>query len=71
MSSSEKSSTSRLCPLTFTSPKLNDALVNAGVREPSAPKNHRPRPSMTKCTATETISSTRTDASASGWYASR
>ncbi len=43
------------------------ASENAGVREPSAPKNTRPRPVSAKCTPTDTISSTSTDASASGW----
>ncbi len=59
--------TKRLCPDTATAPAWKRASVNAGVREPSAPKNTRPNPSMAKCTATETISSTSTDALASGW----
>ena len=66
MSTNEKNTTRALCPLMVMSPSRNDALVNAGVREPSAPKNHRPRPSMAKCTATETIKSTSTEASANG-----
>ena len=49
----------------------HDADENGGVREPSAPKNHRPRPRSAKCTATETIRSTSTEASAIGWYAMR
>ena len=40
---------------------------NGGVRDPSAPKKYRPSPVSAKWTATETISSTSTDASASGW----
>ena len=60
-----------LCALTITSPSWNDSLENGGVREPSAPKNQSPRPVSAKCTATETISSTNTDASASGWYTMR
>ena len=41
-------------------------LEKGGVREPSAPKNQRPRPVRVKWTATDTISSTSTLASASG-----
>ena len=58
--------TSRLCTLMLTPPTENDADENAGVREPSAPKNHRPKPTIAKCSATETMSSTSTLASASG-----
>src|SRR4029450_4617063 len=61
------STTSRLCTLMVMPPTSNDADENGGVREPSAPKNQRPRPVRTKCTATDTISSTSTLASASGW----
>ncbi len=66
-----EATTSRLCTLMFTPAIDSDADENAGVREPSAPKNHSPRPSIVKCSATETISSTSTLASASGWYATR
>ena len=59
--------TSRLCTLTLTPPISNEADEKAGVRDPSAPKNQRPSPVSAKCTATETISSTSTLASASGW----
>jgi len=45
---------------------LGDADENGGVREPSAPKNHRPKPTIAKCKATETVSSTSTLASANG-----
>jgi len=61
--------TSRLCTLTTTPDKSNEAAEKAGVREPSAPKNHSPSPVSAKCTATDTMSSTSTLASASGWYA--
>ena len=63
--------TSRLCRLILNVPSAIDADANAGVRDPSAPKNHKPSPVSAKCTATDTISSTRTLASASGWYAIR
>jgi len=49
------------------SPIVIDAVANAGVREPSAPKNQRPSPSITKCSATDTMRSTSTLASANGW----
>src|SRR4030095_4443439 len=63
------STTSRLCTLMVTPPTSNDADENGGVRDPSAPKNHSPRPVSTKWTATDTISSTSTLASAIGWEA--
>ena len=59
--------TSRLCALNVNPATANDFPVNAGVREPSGPKNHNPSPVRTKCTATETIRSTSTLASAIGW----
>jgi hypothetical protein len=58
-------------PLTFTRPSSKLASEKAGVREPSAPKNSRPSPTNAQCTATDTISSTSTLASARGWKASR
>src|SRR5690606_1135889 len=45
--------------------------MNGGVRQPSAPKKTRRRAVRAKCTATEIISSTRTLASATGWYTRR
>src|SRR4030095_9610627 len=65
------STTSRLCTLMVMPPTSNDADENGGVREPSAPKNQRPRPVRTKCTATDTISTTSTLASAIGWVGMR
>ncbi len=59
--------TSRLWMLTLIPPRSNEPDENAGVRDPSAPKNHKPSPVSARWTATETISSTRTLASASGW----
>ncbi len=41
------------------------------VREPSGPKNSRPSPDSRKCSASETISSTSTEASAIGWNTTR
>ena len=52
-------------------PSSKRASENGGVREPSAPKNSRPRPTSTPCSATDTMSSISTDASASGRKARR
>ncbi|MCY1525531.1 hypothetical protein D9M68_605120 [compost metagenome] len=59
-------------PLTVKpSPSVNTALVSGVVREPSGPKNSRPRPESRKCNASDTISSTSTEASAIGWNTTR
>ena len=58
-------------PLSVSGPRLKRASQNGGLRNASAPKNSSPRPVSAKCTPTETISSTSTDASASRWYANR
>lgn len=63
--------THKLCPEIDRLPTLNVASENAVVREPSAPNMTRPRPTIAKCTATATISSSSVDASAIGSYASR
>ena len=42
--------TSRLCALNVSAPICERRAGEAGVREPSAPKNHRPRPVSAKCT---------------------
>jgi hypothetical protein len=60
-------STHSVWPLTVSVPRSNRASLNGVVREPSAPKKSSPRPTSERCTATETISSTSTEASASGW----
>ena len=49
----------------------SEPLASGAVREPSGPKNSRPRPDSRKCSASETISSTSTDASAIGWKTTR
>ena len=58
--------TNRLWADQVMKPRSTWPLTNAGVRQPSAPKNTRARPVSAKCTATDTISSTSTVASASG-----
>ena len=57
------------CPLTVKpSPQRRSAPSASGwCAKPSGPKNSRPRPDSRKCSASETISSTSTDASAIGW----
>src|SRR6218665_1348081 len=52
-------------------PNAQRASTNAGVRAPSAPKNSRPSPTSTPCSATATMSSISTEASASGRKARR
>ena len=59
--------TTMLCAEMFIVPMSIDPSANGGVREPSAPKKTRPRPLIARCTPTDTISSTSTDASATGW----
>jgi hypothetical protein len=54
-------------PLSVIGPSATRASQNDGLRKPSAPKNNSPRPVSAKCTPTETISSTSTDASARRW----
>ena len=62
---------SRICALIVTPPTSNMAREIGSVRKPSGPKNSSARPEMAKCTATATISSTSTEASASGRNAMR
>ena len=47
-------------------PTSNTASVSGLVRTPSGPKNIRPSPHSAKCSATATVSSSRTEASAIG-----
>ena len=61
----------RVCDVTITVPKRKISLVSGLVRKPSAPKNNRPSPDRPKVSATETMSSSRTEASASGRNAIR
>ena len=70
-STSVTPSTTSDCPVICSPPSSKRASENAGVREPSAPKNSKPRPTSTPCSATETISSVSTVASASGRNARR
>ena len=58
--------TQMLCPDTVMAPAWIEPSQNAGVREPSAPKNKSPNPVSAKCTPTDTIRRTSTEASASG-----
>src|SRR5574340_1031986 len=58
-------------PLSASAPISNRSCQKLGLRKPSAPKKNRPRPVNTKCTPTETISSTSTLASAIDWNARR
>ncbi|KAG1531007.1 hypothetical protein G6F50_016949 [Rhizopus delemar] len=67
ISSAQVATTNRLCADQTMKPRSTWPLTNAGVRQPSAPKNTSARPIKAKCTATETISSTSTVASANGW----
>ena len=71
MSSAEATTTSTVCPCSGAPASSKLMSVNGGVREPSAPKKSRPRPISARCTATETISRTSTEAPASGWKATR
>ena len=70
-SASVTPSTTSDWPETGIPPKSKRASENGGVREPSAPKNSRPRPTSTPCSATDTMSSMSTEASASGLNAKR
>lgn len=63
--------TTMLCADTVMLPIDSAASENAFVREPSAPNITRPRPTIAKCTATDTISSSSVVPSAIGWYTSR
>ena len=57
---------STVCPETCT-PAISIAIdVSGSVRTPSGPKNSRPSPTSAKCSATETVSNNRTEASAIG-----
>ncbi|MNT66915.1 hypothetical protein D3C72_2050140 [compost metagenome] len=67
INSAQVATTNRLCADQVMNPRSTCPLTNAGVRQPSAPKNTSARPMSAKWTATETISSTRTVASANGW----
>ncbi|MNN84499.1 hypothetical protein D3C81_2016660 [compost metagenome] len=67
ISSAQVATTNRLCADQVMRPRSIWPLTNAGVRQPSAPKNTSARPISAKWTATETISSTSTVASARGW----
>ena len=60
-----------VCEVTITVPKRNISLVSGLVRNPSGPKNNRPSPESPKVSATETMSRSRTEASASGRSAMR
>ena len=71
ISAIEAPTTHSVCPFTPIGPSSKRASENGGVRVPSAPKKSSPRPTSARCTATATISSTRTDACAIGWNASR
>jgi hypothetical protein len=56
---------------TVVGPRSKPPSVKGGMRAPSAPKKYRPMPTIMKCTATDTISSSSTLASATGWKARR
>ena len=58
-------------PLTGKPPRSQRASHIVAVRAPSAPKKYKPSPTMTQCSATDTISSISTLACASGRYTSR
>ena len=66
INSNEQPITHNDCALAVSVPIVTVPSENAGVREPSAPNTSKPSPTITTCTATETISSINTDASASG-----
>ncbi|CFW37119.1 Uncharacterised protein [Bordetella pertussis] len=67
ISSAQVATTNRLCADQVENPRSTCPLTNAGVRQPSAPKNTSASPINAKCTATDTISNTSAVASASGW----
>ena len=71
ISAAEATTTSTVCPCSGAPASSKLISVKGGVREPSAPKKSKPRPISATCTATETISSTSTEALASGWKARR
>jgi hypothetical protein len=52
--------------LTIRPATSKEASVSGWVRTPSGPKNIRPSPDKAKCSATATVSSSRTEASAIG-----
>jgi len=63
---SDVRTTNRPCADQVVTPRSTWPSTKAGVRHPSAPKKTRPRPTSTKCRATDVISNTSTLASASG-----
>ena len=71
ISSAQTSTTNRLCADQVMKPRLTWPSMKAGARQPSAPNTIRPSPTRAKCTATDTMSSTSTEASASGLYTMR
>ena len=60
-----------VCEVTITVPKRKIAVVSGLVRKPSAPKNKRPSPDRPNVSATETMSRSKTEASAIGRNAMR
>ena len=71
MSTAEATTTRSVWPCSGAPASSKLMSVKAGVRDPSAPKNSNPSPISARCTATETINSTSTEALASGWKAMR
>ena len=70
-SAAQHSSTASDWPDTFSTPRSKLASVSAGALASSGPKNTRPRPISTKCSAIAMISSASTEASATGRNAKR
>ena len=60
-----------LWPETGSGPAVKPAVISGLARRPSGPKNSRQRPVIEKCAPTAAISSTRMEASDSGWKAMR
>jgi hypothetical protein len=60
-----------LCPEIGIGPAVKPDVRSGLARIPSGPKNRRHSPVKEKCAPTAAISSTRTEASDSGWKATR
>jgi hypothetical protein len=65
MSANEATKMMMVWPVSASAPAEKRASQKLGLRKPSAPKKSRPKPTRAKWTPTETISRTRTEASAS------
>ncbi|MCY1554041.1 hypothetical protein D9M68_905840 [compost metagenome] len=67
MSRADTATTHNAWLFTLSGPSVRLASLNGAVRAPSAPKASSPSPTSARCTAMDTISSTRVEADAMGW----